>query len=99
MVEFKYFQADVDTIDSEIEDEVNNGRDELTSLTDYSFEGDNDPLFYYQLHNISRNVDEVITNFLSYDNETTSTEISNYCQKSFSDDDDDDDEKTDNLLY
>lgn len=64
MVEFKYFQADVDTIDSEIEDEVNNCRDEVTSLIDYSFEGDNDSLFYYRLHNISRNVDEVITNFL-----------------------------------
>ena len=61
MVEFKYFQADVDTIDSGIEDEVNNCRDEVTSLIDYSFEGDNDYLFYYRLHNISRNVDEVIT--------------------------------------
>ena len=47
MVEFKYFQANVDTIDSEIEDEVNSCRDEVTSLIDYSFEGDNDSLFYY----------------------------------------------------
>ena len=40
--------ADVDTTDSEFE-EVNNDRDEVNSLTDDSFEDDDNPLIYYQL--------------------------------------------------
>ena len=46
MAEFIDFQADVDTTDSEIEEEVNNDRDEVTSLIDDFFEDDNNPLFY-----------------------------------------------------
>ena len=66
--------ADVDTTDSEFE-EVNNDRDEVNSLTDDSFEDDDNPLIYYQLQNISRNAEEEITDFLNNENETVTDEI------------------------
>ena len=66
--------ADVDTTDSEFE-EVNNDRDEVNSLTDDSFEDDNNPLIYYQLQNVSRNAEEEITDFLNNENETVTDEI------------------------
>lgn len=66
--------ADVDTTDSEFE-EVNNDRDEVNSLTDHSFEDDDNPLIYYQLQNISRNAEEEITDFLNNENETVTDEI------------------------
>ena len=66
--------ADVDTTYSEFE-EVNNDRDEVNSLTDDSFEDDDNPLIYYQLQNISRNAEEEITDFLNNENETVTDEI------------------------
>ena len=66
--------ADVDTTDSEFE-EVNNDRDGVNSLTDDSFEDDDNPLIYYQLQNISRNAEEEITDFLNNENETVTDEI------------------------
>ena len=66
--------ADVDTTDSEFE-EVNNDRDEVNSLTDDSFEDDDNPLICYQLQNISRNAEEEITDFLNNENETVTDEI------------------------
>ena len=86
MAEFINFQADVDTTDSEFEEEVNDDRDEVTSGKDDSFVDDNDPLMYYQLQNVSKTADEAINDFLIND-ETVSDEISNYCQESSDDED------------
>ena len=86
MAEFINFQADVDTTDSEFEEEVNDDRDEVTSGKDDSFVDDNDPLMYYQLQNVSKTADEAINDFLIND-ETVSDEISNYCQESSNDED------------
>ena len=95
MAEFIDFQADVDTTDSEIEEEVNNDRDEVTSLIDDFFEDDNNPLFYYQLHNVGRDTEEAISDFLNHENETVSGEIPNYYQESSSDEED----RTDDFVY
>ena len=92
MAEFINFQADVDTTDSEFEEEVNDDRDEVTSGKDDSFVDDNDPLMYYQLQNVSKTADEAINDFLIND-ETVSDEISNYCQESS-----DDEDKIDNFV-
>ena len=92
MAEFINFQADVDTTDSEFEEEVNDDRDEVTSGKDDSFVDDNDPLMYYQLQNVSKTADEAINDFL-INNETVSDEISNYCQESS-----DDEDKIDNFV-
>ena len=92
MAEFINFQADVDTTDSEFEEEVNDDRDEVTSGKDDSFVDDNDPLMYYQLQNVSKTADEAINDFLIND-ETGSDEISNYCQESL-----DDEDKIDNFV-
>ena len=92
MAEFINFQADVDTTDSEFEEEVNDDRDEVTSGKDDSFVDDNDPLMYYQLQNVSKTADEAINDFLIND-ETGSDEISNYCQESS-----DDEDKIDNFV-
>ena len=92
MAEFINFQADVDTTDSEFEEEVNDDRDEVTSGKDDSFVDDNDPLMYYQLQNVSKTADEAINDFLIND-ETVSDEISNYCQESA-----DDEDKIDNFV-
>ena len=87
MAEFINFQADVDTTDSEFEEEVNDDRDEVTSGKDDSFVDDNDPLMYYQLQNVSKTADEAINDFLIND-KTVGDKISNYCQESSSDDED-----------
>ena len=92
MAEFINFQADVDTTDSEFEEEVHDDRDEVTSGKDDSFVDDNDPLMYYQLQNVSKTADEAINDFLIND-ETVSDEISNYCQESS-----DDEDKIDNFV-
>ena len=92
MAEFINFQADVDTTDSEFEEEVNDDRDEVTSGKDDSFVDANDPLMYYQLQNVSKTADEAINDFLIND-ETGSDEISNYCQESS-----DDEDKIDNFV-
>lgn len=79
-----------------IEDEVNDDRGEVTSLIDDSFEDDNNPLFNYQLRNVSRNTDEAISDFLNHKNEMVNDEVSNYCQVSSTDDEED---KTDDFTY
>ena len=79
-----------------IEDEVNDDRGEVTSLIDDSFEDDNNPLFNYQLRNVSRNTDEAISDFLNRKNEMVNDEVSNYCQVSSTDDEED---KTDDFTY
>ena len=95
MAEFTDFQAVVDTTDSEIEEDLNNDRDDVTSLIDDSFEDDSNPLFYYRLHNVSRDTEEAISAFLNHENETVSREISNYYQESSSDKED----RTDGFVY
>ena len=60
MTQFIDFQADVDTTDGDSEDEYVNDKDEVTSLIDDTFEADNDPLFCYQLQNVSKNSDETM---------------------------------------
>ena len=52
-------------------------------------------MFYYQLHNVSRDAEEAISDFLNYENETVSGKISNYCQESSSDEED----RTDDFVY
>ena len=64
MAEFIDFHTDVDTTDSETE-EVNDDIDEVTSLIDDSFDADNDPLFYYRIHNVSGDPKEAIADFLN----------------------------------
>ena len=88
MAQFIDFQADVDTTDSEggSEDEYVNDKHEVIFLIDDTFEADNDPLFYYQLQNVSKNYDETINNFLNEENESfNNEEIFNYCQESSED--------------
>lgn len=88
MAQFIDFQADVDTTDGEggSEDEYVNDKHEVIFLIDDTFEADNDPLFYYQLQNVSKNYDETINNFLNEENESfNNEEIFNYCQESSED--------------
>ena len=65
MTQFIYFQADVDTTDGDSEDEY---------VNDDTFEAHNDPLFYYQLQNVSKNSDGAINDFLNQENESFNNE-------------------------
>ena len=79
MTQFIYFQADVDTTDGDSEDEY---------VNDDTFEAHNDPLFYYQLQNVSKNSDGAINDFLNQENESFNNEkIFNYCKESFEEED------------
>ena len=80
MAEFIDLQADVNTTNSEFEEEVNYEKDEISSLIDDLFVDDNDQCFYYQLQNEIKTADEAINDFLIND-ETVSDEIPNYCQE------------------
>ena len=52
-------------------------------------------MFYYQLHNVGRDTEEAISDFLNHENETVSGEIPNYYQESSSDEED----RTDDFVY
>ena len=60
MAEFIDLQADVNTTNSEFEEEVNYEKDEISSLIDDLFVDDNDHCFYYQLQNEIKTADEAI---------------------------------------
>ena len=91
---FVDFQADVGTTYSKFEEDVNDGRHEVTSVIDDLFVDDNNLCFCYQLQNVSKTPDEAINDFLIND-ETASDKVSSYCQESSSDDED----KIDNFPY
>ena len=80
MAEFIDLQADINTTNSEFEEEVNYEKDKVSSLIDDFLVDDNDQCFYYQLQNEIKTADEAINDCLIND-ETVSDEITNYCQE------------------